>query len=219
MKDSSQAATTLSVGGRLGIFAGGNLVKLLANTWRYRIIGDGTLNEMRKRREPVLFALWHGQMLPLLWHHRNEGIAVLVSEHRDGESIARVLGMLGYTLIRGSTSRGAGRALLGLVRTLRSGVDAAITPDGPRGPRHKFAAGALIAANRAHSPILPIVAHVDRYWQLSSWDGFIIPKPFARVTVAYGPATTVTADTPREAAEEAPRLERIMSEALKVACG
>ncbi|MEO5588847.1 MAG: lysophospholipid acyltransferase family protein, partial [Gemmatimonadaceae bacterium] len=167
----------------------------------------------------VLFALWHGQMLPLLWHHREEGIAVLVSEHRDGESIATVLGMLGYTLIRGSTSRGAGRALLGLVRTLRSGVDAAITPDGPRGPRHQFAAGALIAANRANAPILPIVAHVDRYWQLSSWDGFIIPKPFARVTVAYGPATMVHAETPREAAEEAPRLERIMSEALKVACG
>jgi lysophospholipid acyltransferase (LPLAT)-like uncharacterized protein len=157
-------------------------------------------------------------MLPLLWHHRNEGVAVVVSEHSDGEIIARILEWMGYRLIRGSTSKGADRALLGIVRTLKDGYDVAITPDGPRGPARKFAPGAVVAANRAGAPIVPALAHVDRAWKLSSWDGFIIPKPFARITVAYGPPARVEAPTTREAAAEAPRLERLMSEALELAC-
>ena len=152
-----------------------------------------------------------------MWRHRNEGAAVLVSEHRDGELIARILESMGYATIRGSTSRGAGRALIGLVRTLRQGGDAAVTPDGPRGPRHKFAPGAVVAAHRSGAPIVPAVAHVDRFWQLKTWDAFIIPKPFARVTVCYGAPVYVTADNPRDAANEAPMLEQAMREAARKA--
>ena len=65
---------------------------------------------------------------------------------------------------------------------------------------------------------MPTVAHVDRYWKLRTWDGFVIPKPFARITVAYGEVTHVDSGTPREAAEEAPRLERLMDDARKLAC-
>ncbi|MEO8195038.1 MAG: lysophospholipid acyltransferase family protein [Gemmatimonadales bacterium] len=217
MKD-SHGASDLSLGARLSMLAGGSAIRALAATWRYRTVGEETLNRLRTEKTPILFTLWHGEMLPLLWHHRDQGVAVLVSEHKDGEIIARILGWMGYALIRGSTSRGAGRALLGIVRTLREGNDVAVTPDGPRGPRHRFAPGAVVAANRAAAPILPTVAHVDRYWQLSSWDGFIIPKPFARITVAYGEATLVTAATPREAADEVPRLEKLMDDASKTAC-
>ena len=200
------------------MLAGGSAIRMLAATWRYRTRDGDLVRRLRAEGTPILFTLWHGQMLPLLWHHRDEGVAVLVSEHQDGEIIARILQWMGYTLIRGSTSRGAGRALLGIVRTLREGNDVAVTPDGPRGPRHKFAPGAVIAANRSEAPIVPTVAHVDRFWQLSSWDGFVIPKPFARITVAYGPATRVTADSPRAAAEEAPRLETLMEETWRKAC-
>jgi lysophospholipid acyltransferase (LPLAT)-like uncharacterized protein len=214
----SRGAGELSLGDRAAVVAGATAIRALASTWRYRTIGAETLAGMRARREPVLFSLWHGQMLPLLWFHRNQGVAVLVSEHSDGELIARILEWMGYALIRGSTSRGAGRALIGLVRALRNGSDVAITPDGPRGPRHKFAPGAVVAANRADAAIVPTLAHVDSCWRLSSWDGFIIPKPFARITIAYGPATRVSADTPREAADEAPRLEQLMAETAQVAC-
>lgn len=217
MKD-SRGTEELPLGARISLFAGGTVIRALASTWRYRTVGEDALLKLRAEKTPVLFTLWHGEMLPLLWHHRNQGVAVLVSEHKDGEIIARILGWMGYALIRGSTSRGAGRALIGLVRTLREGNDAAITPDGPRGPLHKFAPGAVVAANRAGAPILPTVAHVNRFWRLSTWDGFIIPKPFARITVAYGPPTRVEAATPREAAEEAPRLEKLMDDAGRQAC-
>jgi hypothetical protein len=160
----------------------------------------------------VVVAIWHGQMLPLVAHHRDQGVAVLISEHRDGEIIARVVRAFGYATVRGSTSRGGGRALLELVGVLRRGREVCVTPDGPRGPRHAFAPGALIAAQRAGVPLVGVVAHVDRRWQLGSWDRFEIPKPFARITVAYGEPTPVPGETPREAAAAAPRFAAMMQE-------
>ncbi len=211
-KDSRGSNEALSFGTQLSLFAGQGVIRALARTWRYKAVGQESVMRLRADRKPILFTLWHGQMLPLLWFHRNEGVAALVSEHKDGEVIARILDWMGYALIRGSTSRGANRALLGIVRTLREGHDVAVTPDGPRGPRHKFAPGAVVAAHRAQAPIMPTVAHVDRFWQLKTWDGFIIPKPFAKITVAYGTPVQVSGDSPRVAAEEAPRLEQIMEE-------
>ena len=217
MKD-SRGRSDLSVSDRAAVIAGASAIRALASTWKYTTVGEDVPAGLRSRNEPILFTLWHGQMLPLLWFHRNQGVAVLVSEHSDGEIIARILEWMGYALIRGSTSRGAGRALIGLTKTLKDGNDVAITPDGPRGPRHKFAPGAVVAANRADVPIVPTVAHVEKRWQLSSWDGFVIPKPFARITIAYGPATRVHARTPREAADEAPRLEELMAATAQAAC-
>jgi lysophospholipid acyltransferase (LPLAT)-like uncharacterized protein len=217
MKD-SRGTTELPLRMRAAMFAGTGAIRALASTWRYRTIGEETMLRLRQANQPIVFTIWHGQMLPLLWHHRDQGVKVLVSEHQDGEVIAQILEWMGYGLIRGSSSRGAGRALIGLVRTLREGNDVAITPDGPRGPRHKFAPGAVIAAHRADAPILPTVAHVDRFWQLRTWDGFVIPKPFARITIAYGELTRVAAATPRDAADEAPRLEELMAGASRLAC-
>ena len=191
---------------RLSVIGGGNFLRVLSKTWRYRVIDDQPVKELRKAGKPILFALWHGQMLPLLWYHSNQGVAVVVSEHSDGEIIARILEWMGD------------RALLGIVRTLKEGKDVAITPDGPRGPARQFAQGAIVAANRAKAPIIPALAHVDRAWTLSSWDGFVIPKPFARITIAYGPPTFVEAGTTREAAAQTSRFESLMKDALDVAC-
>ena len=172
---------------------------------------------MIKSRRSFIFALWHGHLLPLLWFHRDQSALVLISEHRDGELVARAATSLGFGLIRGSSTRGADRALISIVRELQAGHEVAITPDGPRGPAAKFAPGALVAAQRSDSFILPVVAVADRAWRLKSWDRFLIPKPFARVTIAYGNPTKVLATSPRAAAEEASRFEELMSEALGMA--
>jgi lysophospholipid acyltransferase (LPLAT)-like uncharacterized protein len=191
---------------RLGV----PLIRLLARTWRVREVGREGWLRCRAERRPVIVALWHGQMLPLVEYHRDQGVSVLISEHRDGEIIARVVEALGFRTIRGSTSRGGARALLEIVRTLRRGEEVAITPDGPRGPRHSFAGGALVAAQRSGAPVIPVLAHVSRAWRLRSWDRFEIPKPFARIVVAYGEPTYVEAATAQAAAEEAPRFEALM---------
>ena len=203
---------------KAALLLGRGALQLLARTWRFRALNDGPVGKLRGK-EGFIFSLWHGHLLPLLWYHRNEGVLVLISEHRDGELVARAATSLGFGLIRGSTTHGGGRALIALGRELQAGREVAITPDGPRGPANKFAPGALVAAQRSDSYIVPVVAVADRAWRLKSWDRFMIPKPFARITVSYGNPTKVRASTPREAAEEGGRFEELMSEAIRTAGG
>ena len=209
----------LSGRSRALLLLGRGFLQVLARTWRIRVVNEGYLLDLRRAERSFIFALWHGHLLPLLWHHRRQGVVVLISEHHDGELVARAAESLGYGLIRGSSTRGADRALISLVRELTSGHEVAITPDGPRGPAETFAPGALVAAQRSDSFILPVGASADRAWRLGSWDRFMIPKPFARVTIAYAPPTKVKATDSRAAAEEGPRFERLMSEAVGLAGG
>src|SRR5436305_3036494 len=204
---------------KAALFAGGGLLRLLGRTWRFRLVNGGVIRDLRSAKQPFIYSLWHGQLLPLLWFHRDQGVLVLISEHRDGELVARAAASLGFGLIRGSTTRGAGRALISMTRELQAGREIAITPDGPKGPARKFAPGALVAAQRADSFIVPVVAVADRAWHLRSWDRFMIPKPFARVTIAYGNPQKVSAATPRDAAEETNRVERLMRDTLRIAGG
>jgi lysophospholipid acyltransferase (LPLAT)-like uncharacterized protein len=192
---------------------------MLARTWRFRVINPGAIDNLRTAKRAFIFSLWHGQLLPLLWHHREEGVVLLISEHKDGEMVARAAESLGYALVRGSTTRGGDRALISVIRELQAGREVAITPDGPRGPARKYAPGALIAAQRSGAVILPVVAVADKAWRLRSWDQFMIPKPFARVTVAYGDPAAVLAATPRAAAAEGPRFEAMMSDTIGKAGG
>jgi lysophospholipid acyltransferase (LPLAT)-like uncharacterized protein len=198
---------------------GGLVLRALACTWRVREINREPSQALRDAKRPVIFTLWHGEMLPLLWHHRGEGITVLISEHGDGEIIARIAEALGFRTVRGSTSRGAERALLGMSRVVQAGGDLAFTPDGPRGPAQSFAPGALVVAQRSGAPVVTLAVVATRCWRLRSWDRFMIPKPFARITIAYGDPVPVVAATPREAAEQGERFARLMGETAVIANG
>jgi lysophospholipid acyltransferase (LPLAT)-like uncharacterized protein len=182
-----------------------------------RLVNGEYPEQLRAAGKPVIFTLWHGHLLPLLMRHRYENVSILISEHRDGEIIARIAERIGYRTVRGSSSRGGERALLGLARVLQEGGDIAVTPDGPRGPARQFAPGALVAAQRGGGTILPIAASASRAWRLRSWDRFLIPKPFARVTVAYATPTPVEAPSARAAAALAPRFQALLDEAVALA--
>jgi lysophospholipid acyltransferase (LPLAT)-like uncharacterized protein len=209
----------LSRGSRLLLMLGQFLLHALARTWRFRVVNGDAIRALRERERAVIFSLWHGQLLPLLWFHRHQGVKILISEHRDGEVVARTAQSLGYGLIRGSTTRGANRALISLVRELEAGTEVAITPDGPRGPARTFAPGALVAAQRTQSYIIPVGVSASRSWKLKSWDHFMIPKPFARVTIAYGEPSKVIAESARLATAQAAQFERLMGEAVALAGG
>jgi lysophospholipid acyltransferase (LPLAT)-like uncharacterized protein len=198
---------------RLGV----PLVRLLGRTWRIGLRNNESIDALRREGRPIVFALWHGDMLPLLYHHRDQGVSVLISEHRDGELIARAAAALGFRTIRGSTSRGASRALVALTRELASGHDVAVTPDGPRGPARSFAPGALIAAQRASAPVIAVGMSAQSAWRLRTWDGFVIPKPFARVRIAYSDPVTLDAATPRAAAAETARVQALMGDVERAA--
>jgi len=198
----------------IAVHVGSVIIRALAITWRFRITNAGAWRELRSRRQPFIFAFWHGTMLPLVWTHRGEGVSVVISEHRDGEIIARIVESFGFKTIRGSSSRGAARALIGIVRELERGSEVAVTPDGPRGPSRRFASGALVAAQRVGVPIVGIGVVASRAWRLNSWDRFMIPKPFSRVQIAYTLPTSVAAASAREAEGEAPRFESLLNDAL-----
>ncbi len=181
------------------------MVRGLAATWRFREVNYEQLRAIRRPGggEPMLYAFWHSQMLAFLAHHRNESVAVVISEHRDGEIVARAAKRFGCTTIRGSSSRGAAGVLRAMVRGLTEGHEIVVTPDGPRGPAEHFAPGTLIAAQRAGVPIVLAAAAASREWRLGSWDRFSIPHPFATIAMAYSEPYHVTARTARDAAAEA----------------
>jgi len=192
---------------------GGVLVRGLFLTTSAERIGREHYQRFRNERSPVIFVFWHGQLLPLLYHHRNEDAVVLVSEHADGEYITRVIERMGFRTTRGSSTRGGTKALKGLIRAARDGHDLGITPDGPGGPARQLKPGALLAAALTGLPIIPVAAGASSAWRASSWDGFLIPKPFARVRLCYGPPYWVERDAGEEAlAKHARVLEDILNE-------
>lgn len=165
---------------------GDPLLRLLSSTWRIQESGSESWQRLMAEKKPFIIALWHGQLLPMTWVLRTTGLSTMVSQHSDGEIIARICERWGYRLVRGSTSRGAGRALLGMVRELEAGRAFIITPDGPRGPAGVAQAGTLLASQRSSAPVIPARVSCARAWHLNGWDRFMIPKPFARVDVTYG---------------------------------
>ena len=198
---------------------GVSLIRALGWTWRIRVTHDGGLRRLHDANGPFIYSLWHGNMLPLLYHHRDQGVAVLISEHSDGEIIARIAESLGYRTVRGSTSRGAARALLGLGRVLTDGGNLAVTPDGPRGPAKSYAPGVAIVAQRTRAPVIGVVASAKWSWRLKTWDRFLIPLPFAVVHVAYSDPVRIEATDLRKAAEDVDALRAAMDLAEQRANG
>jgi lysophospholipid acyltransferase (LPLAT)-like uncharacterized protein len=188
------------------------VIRLLSWTWRIRRSGGEEVASRVGQGLPILYALWHGHLLPGLIEHAGERAALLVSSSRDGEIITQVARAFGYDAIRGSTSRDAPGALRAIVRTLRGGRTVAVTPDGPRGPAHEFSPGPAIASFETGIPVTLVAVAADRAWYLRSWDRFMIPKPFARVVVCYHPSIPVPGPTARDAAAFAPALGATLNE-------
>jgi lysophospholipid acyltransferase (LPLAT)-like uncharacterized protein len=173
---------------------GTGLLWLLGWSWRFELKGREHFQAFRDQGKPVIFLFWHSRILPLAHLHRNEGAVVLISQHRDGELIARLVERRGFRTVRGSSSRGGARGLRGLLRALREGSDLAITPDGPRGPARRLKPGPLLAAQRSGAPLILVGPGARRGWRMKSWDRFLVPWPFARVEVRYSPPIFVDRD-------------------------
>ena len=162
------------------------LAALLTSTLRWRSEGDEYYDAViRSGRQPIM-AFWHGRILPATHYFRRRSIVVITSENFDGEWIAGIIERFGYGTARGSTSRGAARALLQLKREMAAGKPAAFTLDGPRGPARIAQPGAVWLAKATGNPILPFHIETDRYWTANSWDRTQIPKPYATAAIAIG---------------------------------
>ena len=171
--------------------------RLLMMTWRIRVL------EMDKRRKAVaqnprcsfVLATWHENAIGGVLSHPGQGIAVLCSQSKDGEIVAYIASRIGLKAVRGSSSRGGKEARDDMIDLLRSGTSAAVTIDGPRGPRRKAKAGIVDVARKSGAAILPITCIAQQYWVLNkTWDKTKIPKPFSKLLVHYGDPRFVPVD-------------------------
>lgn len=162
------------------------LVLILGRTLRTKIEGEDP-------GAGAIYAFWHDTMFPLIYTHRHRGITVLVSEHRDGEYIARIIKSLGYKTIRGSNINSGVKPFLELFR-LGKGECLAITPDGPKGPRHKVKEGVIRIAKHTQMPIIPVTVDMEKKITFGSWDRWALPLPFSRCTISFGKSIHVNED-------------------------
>ncbi len=181
---------------------GSLLIRLFGLSWRIRTVDQRFLESARRLSERVIFAFWHGRMLPLSYMHRGRAVQVLTSEHSDGELMGRAIRYLGFGHVRGSSTRGGTRAIFELVKKVEQGFDLGITVDGPKGPKFVVKPGPVEIAKLSGAPIVPITASSASHWAFNSWDAFEVPKPLSRVTVRYGEPVAVPPDADPETIEE-----------------
>lgn len=178
----------------LASWIGPVLICVLGTTLRIDFVGRGKLGPIRRWGRSVIHAFWHGRMLILAYTHRWKKIHILISQHRDGEYIARIIEKLGFVSVRGSTTRGGTKAIFEMCEKGACGYDLGVTPDGPRGPGFKVHPGTVYMAQRSGMPIVPITSSAEHRWTLSTWDYFIIPRPFSRAVIMVGEPIYVPAE-------------------------
>ena len=179
------------------------LIRLIRLTMRLRHVGGEGLEAARSGGAPYIHAFWHGHLFLMPYSYRGRGISILISEHGDGEIIARTMAWFGHRSIRGSTTSGGASALRSAVRALREGRDLGFTPDGPRGPRHRVQMGVIQAARLGGAPIVPVAFAASARRVMGSWDGFIVPYPFSRGVFVYGEPMRVAPGAGRDEMEGA----------------
>ena len=150
--------------------------------------------------EGGVYVFWHRALLLAAYRYKNLGIRILISASFDGELIARVVARLGFVPVRGSSSRGGAAGLLALTRARQDRHKTALTADGPRGPVYVAKPGAAAVAQRSSSSVSCFHLHPEHAWLLSSWDRFMIPKPFSRVHIRWQAPCSLPAFLPNGSA-------------------
>ncbi|MGA8621245.1 MAG: lysophospholipid acyltransferase family protein [Candidatus Sulfotelmatobacter sp.] len=196
---------------------------ITAGYWFIRLIGP-TLRVCVSREEgaqqtidqrPLIVSFWHACLIPATYVCRDIGVRVMSSNSYDGEYMGRIIRQFGFVAVKGSSSRNAVRALLGLRRALQEGWTVAFSLDGPRGPRYTVKPGPVALARSSGVPLSTFHLAVDRAWVLNTWDRLVIPKPFSRVLMRFGKLIPVPADA---GDEELERYQQQLQESLDRVC-
>jgi lysophospholipid acyltransferase (LPLAT)-like uncharacterized protein len=204
---------------RITITAGYWFIRLIGPTLRVCVSREEGAQETVQQR-PLIGSFWHACIIPATYMCRNLGVRVMSSNSYDGEYMGRIIRKFGFVAVKGSSSRNAVRALLGLRRALQDGWAVAFTLDGPRGPRYKVKPGPVALARSSGVPMTMFHMAVDRAWVLNSWDRMMIPKPFSRVLMRFGnlievPRNTSDADLERYQQDLQDALDRVREFAEK----
>jgi lysophospholipid acyltransferase (LPLAT)-like uncharacterized protein len=167
---------------------------------------------------PFIIASWHGELLmtPYIYKKlRDEDKLVnLISDHRDGEMISKVMGFFGVDAVRGSSRQNPAKVLIGAIKKAKAGYDLGITPDGPQGPIFSVANGIIAVSQRQNMPIIALNVVPSKYKFANSWDRFLIPKFFGTIDF-YASEPFYLTDLDNEEAKETIK-EKISQNSLLV---
>jgi len=179
------------------------LVKALSATYRIRIYNPESEQGVIDRHGSLVYASWHQRFFPgITFFSSRKPIAIMISQSRDGEMIARVVDILGWRPVRGSSTRGGVVALRELKELALGGYRIGHIVDGPKGPFGVIKPGLLRIAQVAGTPVVPTITSAQHKWVFNSWDRFMVPKPFARVIIRFGDAIPVPAGIDGETFEQ-----------------
>jgi lysophospholipid acyltransferase (LPLAT)-like uncharacterized protein len=178
----------------------------LRATIRMEHVNREPVDRLWRAGDNIIACFWHGRLLAMPFAYQGTGAKVLISRHRDGEFIARVVRYFGLGAVRGSYRKGAVSSAREMLAELKEGTTIAITPDGPKGPRHQMKQGIVEIARLTRRPIVPVTCAASRRKVFDSWDRFVLPYPFSKVLFLWGDPVYV----PPKAKGEA--LERIRQE-------
>ena len=174
------------------------LLRLIGFTLRFRLEFEPGSTYDGTNVGLAIYCFWHRCVIPATWRFRNLRASVMTSRSFDGEAIARTIARFGFRAVRGSSSRGAVGAFLGMRRELELGCSAVFTIDGPRGPIYVAKPGPVLLAKATGRPISCFYVAVERAWVLNSWDRMMIPKPFSRAAFRMAAPIHVPADASEE---------------------
>jgi lysophospholipid acyltransferase (LPLAT)-like uncharacterized protein len=162
------------------------LLRVATATYDVKILHSEIEDSIYARGEVPIYCSWHQRWFAgITLMPRRHPIAIMVSQSRDGELIARLIAALGWHVVRGSSTRGGTKALRQLLDCLRRGIAVGHIVDGPQGPFGEVKPGLLSLAQISGMPIVPMIIAPERKWVFSSWDRFMVPKPFSRVLVRF----------------------------------
>jgi lysophospholipid acyltransferase (LPLAT)-like uncharacterized protein len=167
-------------------------------TFQLRIENEAAWKEYHKQGGTVLLCAWHQHFFGAIRHfqsYRTYKPGLMISKSKDGHIIAEVARRSGWEPIRGSSSRGGLEAMFKMIEKLKKERLAGHIVDGPRGPAGEVKAGAVRISHAADAVIVPFYLQADKAWYFNSWDHFMLPKPFSKVTLRFDemikfPATT-----------------------------
>jgi len=175
-------------------FLGRWLIQLLFSLNKIVVIGENNLLNLINSGKPIMVCVWHGRLIFPSWYIRlkSTNLHAIAGRHSDAEIMARILNQWGYGLIRGSTRKGGKAVVQEMIEIFKSSGIVAVTNDGPKGPPRIAKAGSTGLALKYNVQIITITGSATKYWQLKSWDKFMLPKPFGKIQLIISTPLKIT---------------------------
>jgi lysophospholipid acyltransferase (LPLAT)-like uncharacterized protein len=171
-----------------------NIITALCKSLKIIKVNNDVIKKLDNENKNYILAFWHGTMLLPWFLHGNPNCAALISKSKDGDLLAKILKHWNYHVVRGSSSTGGDIALAIMIDFAKNNYSVTITPDGPRGPTHKFKAGAIITAKKSEVPLILAGVGFQRKKVLSNWDKFEVPHFFSKAKIIYSEPILIDAN-------------------------